>query len=91
MGSQNGSCKTALRNTLATKDNVGEGQTILMQFSLGITTRFSKCKEMLISCPEGMLEHDVWKGSHAGLPSGMIHYQRRKRRTNLEAFSLNST
>ena len=30
------------------------------------------------------------EGSHTGLPSGMSHYQRRKRRTNLEAFSLNS-
>ena len=38
------------------------GQTILMQFSLGITTGFSKCKEMLVSCPEEMLEQDVWKG-----------------------------
>ena len=85
MCSQNGSCKTALKNTLATEDNVEEGQTTLMRFSSGTMTGFSKCKQMLVLCPEGMLEHDAWKGNHAGLPSGMSPYQRRKRRTNLES------
>jgi hypothetical protein len=69
-----GSCKTALRNTLAIKDNVGEDQITLMQFSLGTTIEFFRCKEMLVLYPEGMLEHDVRKESHGGLPSGMSLY-----------------
>jgi hypothetical protein len=75
-----GSCKTALRNTLAIKDNVGEDQITLMQFSLGTTIEFFRCKEMLVLYPGGMLEHGVRKESHAGLPSGMSLYSKRKRK-----------
>jgi hypothetical protein len=69
-----GSCKTALTNTLAIKDNMGEDQITPMQFSLGTTIGFFRCKEIMVFYPQGMLEHGVRKESHAGLPSGMSLY-----------------
>ncbi|CAB4006690.1 Hypothetical predicted protein [Paramuricea clavata] len=50
-----GSCKTALRKTLVIKDNVGEDQITPMQFSLGTTIGFFRCKEMLVLYPEGIV------------------------------------
>ena len=85
MSSLNALCKTALRNTLAINDNVGGDQTTLMQYSLGTMTGFSRCKEMLVWYLEGMLEHDVRKGSHAGLPSEMsLQRKNRKRKSNMD-------